>query len=188
MIGSLYLTPQNPDDACELEPLAQTLAALHITAPPITHAKQCSVYRAGAGFARHVVFAGCSPHLRFEPRDAQDRHFCHVALHGPFPEPRVLTGENTVKPRCPQCRTRLADWRERVDQPARACPACGSELPPTRLDWRQHAAVGRSLVELRNVFPGEASPSDQLMQQLAECAGFAWRYAWSALLDDCGPG
>ena len=40
------------------------------------------------------------------------------------------------------------------------------------------------LVELRNVFPAEAAPSDLLMQQLREATGSAWRYAWAAYLRD----
>jgi len=188
MIGSLYLTPMSPEDVCDLELLAQALATLQVTAEPIATGEQCRVYYAGDGFARHVVFAGCSPYLRFEPRDAQDRHYCHVALHGPFADPRVVTGQNTVKPRCPHCRARLADWRKRLDLAAAACAACGGQVTAASLDWRQHAAVGRSLVELRNVFPGEASPSDQLLHTLAEHTGFGWRHAWSTLLDTCPPG
>ena len=188
MIGSLYLTPTSPGDVCDLESPAQALAALQVTAKPIATGKQCRVYCAGDGFARHVVFAGCSPHLRFEPRDAHDRHYCHVALHGPFAPPRIITGQNTVKPRCPHCRARLADWRKRLDRAAAACTACGILVTAASLDWRQHAAVGRALVELRNVFPGEASPSDQLLHTLAEHTGFSWRHAWSTLLDTCPPG
>lgn len=156
---------------------------LQIKARELKAAPRLQVFQAGEGFARHVVFAGCSPHLRFEPEEPDDLHFCHVALHGPFDEARVLTGENTVKPRCPHCRQRLADWRERLGAAATPCPGCGKSLEAVELDWRQHAAVGRCFVELRNVFPGEASPSDQLMNAMQKASGFAWRYAWSALQD-----
>lgn len=183
MIGSLYLSPRSPQDVCETTALAELLNTMHITAAPIRQQPRLLVYRAGEDFARHVVYAGCSPHLRFEPQHDHDLHFCHVALHGPFEQARILTGENTVKPRCPHCRQRLADWVERLDQVTSPCPGCGKSLTPSELDWRQHAAVGRCFVELRNVFPGEASPSDQLLAELEEATGFAWRYAWSGLND-----
>ena len=107
-----------------------------------------------------------------------------MALLGPFAEPRILTGENTVKPRCPHCRARLGDWRERLDMPSAPCPACGQSLPAHELDWRQHAAVGRCFIELRNVFPGEASPSDLLMAELRSVSGQEWRYAWAGMSED----
>jgi hypothetical protein len=183
MIGSLYLSPRSPEDVCEPATLARVLDAMHITATPMSQQPRLQVYRAGEGFARHIVYAGCSPHLRFEPEHKHDQHFCHVALHGPFEQARVLTAGNTVKPRCPHCRQRLADWLERLDKTSSPCPGCGRNLTVRELDWRQHAAVGRCLVELRNVFPGEASPSDQLLAELEKATGFAWRYAWSGLND-----
>jgi len=181
MLGSLFLSPKSSQDALDLARLGDTLASLDITAGAISGQPGLLTYRAGEGFVRHVVFAGCSPHLRFEPARAGDLHFCHVALHGPFEQARILTGENTVKPRCPLCRRRHNDWAEGLRQQALSCTGCGEVLPPTELDWRQHAAVGRCFVEMRNVFPGEASPSDQLMAALRDTAGFDWRYAWAAL-------
>lgn len=185
MIGSLFLSPASPYDAVHLDPLEQTLGSLSVCGPVRHAGKDCRVYPAGEGFARHVVFAGCSPHLRFEPRDEKDLHYCHVALHGPFAQPRVLTGSNTVKPRCPHCRARIADWNLFLGDEELPCPGCGQKLTAHSLDWRQHAAVGRCFVEMRNVFPGEASPSDRLLAALKEISGFTWRYAWSGLYDSC---
>ena len=116
------------------------------------------------------------------------RRFCHVALHGPFETPRLVTGPNTVKPRCPHCRARFDDWRERLDDwrsgKTATCTRCGETWPAYALDWREHAIGGRVLVELRNVFPGEATPSDLLLRRLGEATGMPWRYAWAACLDD----
>lgn len=185
MIGSLFLSPCSPRDATGPDALEQALSALSVCGPVLLSNGDCRVFEAGDGFARHVVFAGCSPHLRFQPRDEHDLHYCHVALHGPFAEPRVLTSNNTVKPRCPGCRARIADWAAWLEEAAPPCQACGQAFHGYDLDWRQHAAVGRCFVELRNVFPGEASPSDQLLGALQEASGFAWRYAWSGLYGRC---
>lgn len=185
MIGSLFLSPQSPQDCCDLDTLEQALAPLAVCGEPSRRGDACRIFLAGENFARHVVFAGCSPYLRFEPRDEADRHFCHVALHGPFELARVLTGENTVKPRCPHCRARIPDWSERIDSGKWQCESCNGELEASTLQWRQNAAVGRCFVELRNVFPGEASPSDQLLGSLSQASGFAWRHAWAGLLDTC---
>lgn len=175
MNGSLYLFPSKPHDSCDAELAISVLQALRIIAAPLT----ARVWQAGEDFAQHVVFAGCSPYLRFEPAEPGDTRFCHVALHGPDVKPRIITGQNTVKPRCPSCRTRLPDWQTRIAAEARPCPGCDTLLDAVDLDWRQHAAIGCLMVELRNVFPGEASPSDQLMQALNEASGFEWRYGWA---------
>ena len=183
MIGSLFLSPQSPLDSSNPDTLIAVLEALQIIGAPMNEQPGVRVFHAGDGFAHHVVYAGCSPHLRFEPKHEGDLHFCHVALHGPFEQALVLTGENTVKPRCPHCRQRLSDWAERLGDTPSPCPGCGAEIATTELDWRQHAAVGRCFVEMRNVFPGEASPSDQLITELQQASGFAWRHAWSALFE-----
>lgn len=184
MNGSLYLFPSDPDRVCDPGAIQTTLLALEVIGAPLPGDAAADLFSAGGRFARHVVFAGCSPYLRFEPEHPNDCDFCHVALHGPFEQPHLVTGTN-VKPRCPHCRARLADWRERVEKEAPlACSGCGKPLRAIDMDWRQHAATGRVLVEIRNVFPGEASPSDRLMGELEAGSGLPWRYAWAARLSD----
>lgn len=181
MNGSLYLSPADPLLAPEPGRVLACLAGLKITGTLSYEAPRKRVFAAGEDFMRHVIYAGCSPHLRFQPEEPHDRDFCHVAVLGPYPRPEVITGENTVNPRCPACRSHLVDWQERMHTGELECPRCGRISSPWELDWRQHAAVGRLLVELRNVFPGEASPSDRLLNALADAAGMPWVHAWSGM-------
>jgi len=181
MNGSLFLFPQSRDDSCDLNSLEQTLQSLDIISDTLSNKKNCRVFKAGESFPRHVIYAGCSPYLKFEPENVSDHAFCHVAIHGPFTQAELITGQNTVKPRCPHCRARLKDWQARIHQPAQACPSCEMELETIELDWRQHAAVGRNFVELRNVFPGEAAPSDRLLNNLKQTTDFKWSYAWAGM-------
>jgi hypothetical protein len=182
-LTSLYLAPADPSAACRLGAVTDTLRELGV----ITDALDGASFLAGDGFLRHVVFAGCSPHLAMRPPEDGSRAFCHVTLHGPLASPGLVTGANTFAPRCPTCRNRFADWRDAVDAWADAgssaqCRACGAIHPPGALDWRQQAIAGRVLVEFHNVFPGEAAPSDTLLHRLADATGQAWRYAWTASL------
>ena len=183
MNGSLYLFPQDPFAAPAPEPVLACLEALELAGEPLAEAPGKRVLAAGPGFAREVAFAGCSPHLRFAPAAEGDRDFCHLALIGPLSRPLLLTGPRTAKPRCPACRARIADWRKRIeDAESRLdCPDCGASLQAASLDWRQQAAVGRLLIELRNVFPGEATPSDRLLAALAETGGGTWTFAWAEM-------
>jgi hypothetical protein len=182
MNGSLYLSPAIPHEAPARQTVYAGLSELLMCGPLLFEAPEKRVFAAGAGFARHVIYAGCSPHLRFEPAEPHDRDYCHLALLGPYATPMVITGENTVKPRCPHCRARRAGWQDPVVHAQRTtCPECAAKSWPWELDWRQQAAAGRFLIELRNVFPGEASPSDRLLASLRQHTGMDWNYAWAGM-------
>lgn len=186
-LTSLFLAPQDPFVAVPLSGITRVLRELRI----IDAALDDCTFTAGDGFSRHVVYAGCSPFLQMQPAADGDMQFCHVALHGPLASPRLVTGPNTVKPRCPACRTRLPDWQAQLREwletdSTPPCSGCGRRWSPHRLDWRGHAISGRSLIELRNVFPGEASPSDLLLERLQHASGQSWRYAWAGYLMPCG--
>lgn len=184
-ITSLYIVPTDPDAAPPMPGIRTVLQHLGIIAESIGPHR----YAVGDDFHRHVIFAGCSPYLKTRPAGDGDLAFCHVALHGPFATPLLVTGPNTVKPRCGHCRRRIDDWRDRVAawrEPAAVvtCAGCGAVQSPVRLDWRQHAIGGRVFIEVRNVFPAEATPGDALMQQLNEQTGVTWQYGWAGLLAD----
>lgn len=182
--SSLFLAPVDATAAPAPDDVRQVLQELAIIGDRLGPAS----YAAGDGFSRHVVYAGCSPYLEMQPPEKGSLQFCHVAVHGPYPEPRLVTGANTVKPRCPACRARFDDWRQYLKAwqagAAAQCSGCGRTWHPHQLDWRNHAISGRVLIELRNVFPGEASPSDLLLQRLAEQTGADWHYGWAAYLSD----
>lgn len=181
MNGSLYLFPEDPLAAPEPEQILTLLRTLEVIGAPFAQGPCQQVFLAGDGFPRHVIFAGCSPHLRFEPADEQDCDFCHVALLGPYEHPRLITGRQTRSPRCPHCQTRLPHWQAALSSPAAAvtCPSCHQGLTAATLDWRQQAAIGRVLLEFRNVFPGEAVPGDRLTRGMAEVTDLPWRYGWT---------
>lgn len=181
---SLFLAPADVQASTQRDPVISVLRDLEIIGDEIER----DTFSAADGFSRHVVYAGCSPHLVMRPPADGSRQFCHVAVHGPFDEPRLVTGPNTVKPRCPVCRTRFDNWRSvlqgwQAGHQRAGCPGCAHRWRPYELDWRGHAIAGRILIELRNVFPGEASPSDLLTLALQQATGTAWRYAWAGYLD-----
>ena len=183
-LTSLYLASLDPEAAPELDRISGVLRMLEIIGTPIGDGR----FAAGPGFERHVVFAGCSPHLVLQPPADGSLQFCHVALHGPFDAPRLIVGPNTTRPRCPVCRARYTDWQDRLGDWRRGrrdahCTHCGQRVSPHRLDWRGQAISGRVLIELRNVFPGEASPSDRLLGELRSATCEDWRYDWAAYLD-----
>lgn len=189
MSGSLFIFPKDPwAEPPAIEPVLKVLADKQLTAEPWRE----NTFLAGDGVFRHITFAGCSPHLEFSPPADGGRNFCHLGLLGPYDSPRMITGPNTLKPRCPQCRHRVADWRPLAEQwqsnPRQhwTCPECGSTSLLTAMRWRQHAVFGRLLIEIHSVFPGEAVPGDQLMAHLREVSGIDWDYGWAGSAEDSG--
>lgn len=186
MNGSLFLAPARPRPE---PPASDAVLAVLRDLALIGEPYRADRWLAGDGLLRHITFAGCSPHLQFRPPPQGGDDFCHLALLGPFAAPRLYTGHNTLNPRCPACKTRVADWRPLADafaaDPWRdwCCPACGAQQGIETLRWRHHAAFGRLLVEIHGVFPAEGMPSDELLAALQQGTGVAWDYGWAASSD-----
>jgi hypothetical protein len=181
--GSLLLHPADPDaEPPDGATVVTALTALGLVGDPLGPP---AAFRAGPEFLRHVTFLGCAPHLVLEPPAGGGTAFSHVVIAGPFAEARLRVGANAAAPRCPACRARLDGWRADVArwiasplEVAARCAACGAVHRPADLDWRESAAVGRLFVEVRNVFPGEAVPGEELLGALARLGAGPWRYAW----------
>jgi hypothetical protein len=60
-----------------------------------------------------------------------------------------------------------------------ACPHCGKSLTASTLRWGKTAGLGRSLIEVWNVFPNEGVPQPMLLKRLAEAFGTAFRYFYA---------
>jgi hypothetical protein len=181
--GSLLLFPADPAaEPPAADAVAQALAALGLVGVPLG---PDAVFRAGPAFLRHVTFLGCAPHLVLEPPADGGTAFSHVAILGPLPTARLVVGANAATPRCPACRARLDGWRaalaDWVAEPlaVRArCGGCGAAHRAADLDWRETAAAGRLFVAVRNVFPGEAVPGEELLRALGHLGAGPWQYAW----------
>lgn len=183
MTDSLYLTPTDLRSAPPLPQVEQALHDISFIGAPLAAQR----FRAGEQLLRYITFAGCSPHLKFEPPPDGGDDFCHVALLGPFAQPHMLVGPHTVKPRCPTCKQRVADWRplQAAWQAAPGtaqwrCPACGESHAVADWRWRQHALFGRVFVAVRQVFPAEAVPDEPLLAALQAATGVAWHFGWAA--------
>ena len=142
-------------------------------------------YLVGEQFLQHVTFAGCSPLIQLSPPQDGNMEFCHLSLSGPFDNPVLYLCTNRSRPRCPYCKhrpvqwkTMAADWQQQPDHEW-PCAQCGQTISPLKLDWRHYAAWGRLLVEIHQVYPGEAVPGNSLMQQLQQATGNEWTFGWA---------
>ncbi len=171
--GRLVLTPRDPYFAPENpQALFDALRDLGLIASPL-EANQG--YRLGEAFMQLITFLGCSPFIRLEA-DESGEAFCHLRVEGPHAEPRLLTGKNSLPPRCDACRKCINDWQSQPAQLAE-CPHCGHRQDPVSYDFKQSAGCGRFLLKIENIFPQEAIPSSRLLDTLQQtCNGAPWHY------------
>ena len=134
-------------------------------------------FLSGEEFIRLIDFMGCSPSIQLDPTPSGEP-FCHLAVCGPYDEPRFLRGRNTTPPHCEQCRKRIPDWEpimqaweEAPENYLAECPHCAHRQNPSSYNWRQNAGCGRFLLTVENIFPHEAMPSPTLMKTLRETSG-----------------
>ncbi|MGD8575910.1 MAG: hypothetical protein PVG50_01870 [Thiohalophilus sp.] len=141
-------------------------------------------YRAGDAFLQHISFLGCSPAVEFEPAGHGNEQFCHVGfLYGDRLEFRG--GPQHVQVYCPHCRHLETDWSAIIDGWHRdpesyryTCPQCGTQTRATELNWRKTGAFARIFIELFNIYPHEAVPTDGILKRLREETGVEWKYIY----------
>jgi hypothetical protein len=151
--------------------------------------RECA-YRVGPEFSALISFVGCAVAIASDPQAGDP--FCHVVVPPASAHLRWCHGRNTRAPRCPGCRTRLSDWPLRVaqfEQSTRThgsdrqdssvvCPSCGESRPIWSWDWKQQGGFARLLVQVEEIFPGEAVPTEEFLDLLERESGCAWRYLY----------
>jgi hypothetical protein len=177
--GRMILTTANPTDCPDGVSVIAALASVGFIGErldgQVDHA-----FCVGPAFLSLVSFAGCA--VRIETTPNPHAPFCHLRCPPLAPFPRLYCGRNTRPPRCMDCRGRLDDWRERVDdwttQPCRGvtCPGCGATRLPWQWDWKEQGGFGRWVILVEEVFPGEAAPTQSLLDLLADASGTRWRH------------
>ena len=178
--GRLVLTTVDPLAAPEPGLVREILSGAGFIGAPLPGV--ADAFDVGPELLGLLSFAGCAVVLSSSTGGHPDEPACHVRILGPESGPRLMWGRNTRGPRCPGCRARLGDWRDRVedwrerpslDQP---CPSCGWTGPPWRWDWKQEGGFGRLFVLVEEVFPGEAVPTQRLFDLLTRACDCGWRH------------
>lgn len=177
-VPRLVLAPADADWHADAASLAHWARGVGLAGTPLDDRH----LRAGEDFLSLLSFLGCSPTVSFDPPDTAavgSGLFYHLRVQA-FDRPCFRADAMTPAPRCPECRVRLEDWRRWWPAGAEpgpcACPGCGTELRPQRLNWRRSAGVGRSFIEVLGIHAGTVQPVDALFTRLAERSGAQWGY------------
>jgi hypothetical protein len=175
-VPSLLLHPDQPDwvpeDQESLLLLLEHLGLICTT----SHTTESDALRLGHRFLALVTFLGCSPRVVIDRREAEEgQPVCRLRYHS-YPQPRFLSARRRPAVRCPYCRAEARGVLPKVPDAPFSCPQCGRLSKVHALDWRHSAGFARCFLEVTNVYPHEAVPSDSLMESLGGYSGSFWRY------------
>lgn len=135
----------------------------------------------GAAFMELLSFLGCSPNICLSPADGDI--FCHIIIKSSQSDVQCLGHTATAIPRCPQCKYKLADWRQTPDWQLGTtpctCPNCHAITAMQNLHWKQECAYGRMAVDIINIHPFEAVPSENLLTMLQTATKLEWNYCYA---------
>ena len=140
----------------------------------------------GQHFLQHISFMGCAPAIEFALPDNTDHsdlsrawdQFTFIYLPEPPVEPVWRADLDMAKPACPECKKRIPRSAEYIDRAAGSlsCPHCGRHASVCEYNWREFGGCARTMISIVNVYPKEAIPSGNLLNQLTKLTGVTWRY------------
>lgn len=176
---SLVLHPLDCNEQPDLKLLTDILQNLKFIESPLDGTPDS--YLVGDYFLQLIIFLGCSPSVELAPSE-EGKSFCHVGFIQPENPPQLIISKHTNNPRCPSCRKEMADTKNIIEQWQKdksvqwSCSGCDFNGATKNLNWRHSAGVASFFIEVNNIFPNEAVPSDELMSALQEATNGEWRY------------
>ncbi len=177
-IGKLILHSSSAESPLlEAEPLISHLQEIGLLGLPVEEGQHR--FLTGECFLQLISFVGCSTNVCLAPNTDRDGGFCHLTIDGPFDQPRLLHDENIRPPRCPVCGKPIPDWKENSDGLAIKCGLCGNRSKLEDITWGRGAGYGRIFVVIYNIFPGEARPVPDLLDDLANLTATEWSYFYT---------
>ena len=142
-------------------------------------AKDKEQFLTGERFLQLVSFVGCSTNVCLTPKPGNDRNFCSIAITGPLQQPTLIWDSNCRPPRCPDCKTPITNWQQHIELDKLKCSKCSKELQLGEISWGRQAGYGRIFIEISNIFPGEARPTQILLEDLTRTTGTDWSYFYT---------
>ena len=165
-----------PVQTCELDldELARHCTQLGLTGDCIDRRQHR--YSTGSRFLEQINFLGCSPNIRFDSEQA-DEKFTHIILHR-YPTPRLFSGRYTRAPHCPECGKAEKNWRLDDFSHKRTinCSHCKHTVDTDRYNWRRTAGFTGMMIEITEIFPKEALPQPTLLENLQQRTAMEWDY------------
>lgn len=176
-ISKLIFFPDNPDQLIEDILIIDTLISAEFINAEIYNNNH---YLPGENFLSLITFLGCSPNINLSP--TENEAHCFISLLEQTPHAQCLGYTSTVNPKCPNCKKRIADWKsENWNETGEICfcDKCNTQTPYAELNWKQECGFSRGGFEVSHIYPHEAVPTEQLLNQLEKATGFKWNYCYA---------
>lgn len=126
-------------------------------------------------FMNLITFLGCSPNIKLESKT-----FILTQVNTQLTAYGGDSIENIV---CPKCKTKITNPFELIsnfsEQKIWKSNCCHNTIEVQKINWRKSAAFSQAFIQINNIFPKEAIPSDQLLKQLSEFSQSSWNYFYS---------
>jgi hypothetical protein len=138
-----------------------------------------SGYLCGAEYLNYMTYLGCSPHIIFHPDD--NGPLTLIKTHTSSLRPVCMGHTRNIKPKCPSCKKMISDWKiKNWEQPDTQiiCPDCESHHSMSDLKWRNECVYTSFAIEITQVHPHEAVPSEKLMNLLEALTNFNWDFGY----------
>jgi len=143
-------------------------------------------YYVGENFLQLITFLGCSPNIQIEPEEGNSHNFCQIVMSELNERVQFRYSPRDIAARCPKCRKKLDLWPDWIDSWKKSsdlspidCENCSSSLSLFKLNWRHSAAFARCFIDIWNIYPQEAIPTEELLLNLSETTGEEWDYFFS---------
>jgi hypothetical protein len=135
-------------------------------------------YLIGDSFLSMVTFMGCAPAIELEPIAEQPDsiEFLHFEIEAVRPAVEFIRGSDHLISRCPHCRQRHAHWQIIPESLSYSCDKCNVDTHLSEYDWKNTAGCGRFFISLHGIYPQEAIPTTNILQELNKITGEEWDY------------
>ncbi len=174
-IGKLILHSSSEESPiAEADHLIISLQEIGLLGHPIERDKHD--FFTGKRFLQLISFVGCSTNVCLTPDSDHDVEFCHLTIKGPFGQPQLFSDNNIRPPRCNSCREQVPNWQDNIDGQTLQCHLCGNVTKLGDISWGRRAGYGRIFIEITNIFPGEARPVHDLLENLENLTRTEWDY------------
>lgn len=132
-------------------------------------------YVPSTSFMSLITFLGCSPNLNHDIETKISINLTH--------KKQALGGDSIVKLSCPNCQQKITDpttlLKNYQTSPNWLSSCCKNKIALEEINWRKSAGFSHTFIQISNIFPKEAIPSDDFMLLLFQFSQSHWNYFYS---------
>ena len=168
MSYSLFLYPDAGSSCSIKKPELENFLIQHQFCASIENQENAVTLTGGRQLMDYITFLGCSPALESGGTAST------ISLHA-FERVCGLGGESIQTIRFPGCKHPISDPATLLSDHSPddhwQCPDCGQQGTMHSINWRKTAGFAKIFIEVTPIFPGEAIPSDKLLNLLHSISG-----------------